>query len=636
MKHIFTFVLIICIILTGPCFASASNTTSDEIKQQESEPTVLDRIDEKVKQRVKGSILGAPQKGNFALLEKAKLYLRGDFQLNGVYYNDRDLNGYNGEAEKWDPYEERYVRTQTHEKEGWMYHDLTLKPMIEFNEGLLTLHTEFYNGGYMWEMDVPNAVYQDNIDPPGYQGTIYDYTKMELRSAYLEIVTPLGFFIAGQLPDSFTSLKGVVWGVPAPKLENLILLFAYGIKNEGSNIFADEHHKGISYLDTRNGDGYQDNDDQVVYVFGLRLLGNENIDFNSFFIMAKGGNESPKTNDMDIKRLSFELDYKKDIFHLYSYLMFTEGTIAPLSNNEEGELIDELIMGINQVRSEIGDDYQAAHFQREDLKSPFGISFFGMLDVDLGNFKPEVGLMYLSGGKHWYEASNTMSRDFDPEGNRTPKKYLKSYLLNEVENKYFPLVTSFAGMQADEHGSNISYQNMTAIKIGTLYRINKHFQLFSQILGAWRSDVSYFEKDYWNTFALRIANQERITFNNPTGNQNRPAITLPLVLQQSNISYEEDSIDPFLGIEYSAKLTWLARKGLEISLIGSYFSMGGFYEDILTPKRYHAQYVSADLEAKDFGITENFIDYYGPYQAADKYERSDAWTIQLKFDFKFQ
>ena len=103
MKLFIKSALIVSIITFWTCLSFASDSTLDEKRKKEPELTGLDRIDAMVKEKVKGSILGAPQEGNFALFKKARLYLRGDFQLNGVYYHDRDINGYNGDQEKWIP-----------------------------------------------------------------------------------------------------------------------------------------------------------------------------------------------------------------------------------------------------------------------------------------------------------------------------------------------------------------------------------------------------------------------------------------------------------------------------------------------------------------------------------------------------
>ena len=56
----------------------------------------MEKTDEKIKQTITGSVLGKPQEGNYALFKDAKFYLRGDYQLNGVYYSQRDMNGNDG------------------------------------------------------------------------------------------------------------------------------------------------------------------------------------------------------------------------------------------------------------------------------------------------------------------------------------------------------------------------------------------------------------------------------------------------------------------------------------------------------------------------------------------------------------
>ncbi len=56
----------------------------------------------------------------------------------------------------------------------------------------------------------------------------------------------------------------------------------------------------------------------------------------------------------------------------------------------------------------------------------------------------------------------------------------------------------------------------------------------------------------------------------------------------------------------------------------------------MTPKPYDIQWVDADKETGEFRLVGNPETFYGPYLAANTYKTEDAWSVRLKFNFKFQ
>jgi len=612
----------------------------DKEEDEQSSPFNLEKLfektDKQIKEKVSGSVLDPPKEGNYALFRNAKFHLKGDFQINSVFYSERDVNGYNGNDKKWDSVKELDVRTQTNEVEAFMYHDLTLKPVIEFNDGMVFLHMSLYHGGFMYEMDYPNVVYDNKSPTKDFLQSRLDYQKLIVESVFLEMITPAGIIAAGIFPDEILgiNLNGLIYGIGLPKYPNQTFAFAYGIKSEGYNKYAFEHPEGIYYTDTQNDDNYQDKDDQTVFAFLLMYDNKDTLKGKIQLARARGGSGSPTYEDLRVNSLSGELDYHKDKLKIYARYDIRQGPIVPFTKNDEGKILKQIPDIFNTVLAQVdanGEQYRTLNFNVEDLEIPFGISFFAMASYDMGRYTPEAGFLYTSGGSKWYEANHFMDRSFEPEGNRTPRPYMKAYLLNEIEDKYHPLISNFATYVMPRDTEVMSYQNMTAFKIGTKYRISEHFELFTQALAAWRSNVKYYEEDYWDVFMLSYFYFNLRSYSAPDGTKRT---LVPALVSLQNVDYHQ-KVDPFLGMEFNGKLTWFARQGLEISLIGAYFKTGGFYEDLLTPKKYLLQKATID-ENVNVQLVGNPSIFYGPNESTNTYKPTDAWTAQLKFDFKFQ
>ncbi len=608
----------------------------------------FEKNDEMIKERVSGSQITKPKKGNFALFKDAKFHLRGDYQINAVQYNERDLNGINGNDYYWDgsPYENDdqnwYRRSQTNEIEAWIYHDLTLKPSIEFNGGLVNFHAELYNGGYMWETAFPDVVETQRVFVAGnFEQSTMDYQKIKLQSAFIELVTPLGMILAGQLPKDFLGLHGFVYGMGLPSLPQWNFALAYGKIAEGYNKYASEHEWGIDFWDTQNDHDYQDKDDLTMY--GLMAMYDNSETLTGQIVLGKllGGSGAWAWSNTNITAIAGTFEYNKNNFHLTTILQSRFGDGSPLTSNEEGKAIKRVYTLMNNtIANVLGlENARPTQVFPKDIVIDPGVAFFSLASYDMGKYTPELGLMYITGGDRWYKGSQQLSRSFEPEGNRTPRPYLKAYLLNEIEDKYFPLISTFATAGSPGETEASSYQNMTSIKVGTEYRINKYFKLFSQVLAAWRTDVAYYEEDYWDMFFLTYGKPFAYYETNDDFTKQRVGAT---VIQRRNVDYHQD-IDPFLGIECNGKLTWLVRPGVELSFIGAFFKPGQFYEDILTPKEYYLQWsVLVDGASASQPYPGKQLEYiYGPnfsvpHEGEDGFKMANAWTAQLKLDFKFQ
>ncbi len=589
-----------------------------------------------------GSIVGGWQSKseNAALFKNVKFSMIGDYHFNGVYYSDRDLNGYNGNAMIWDTAANKEVRIQTNEIEACMYHDLTLKPRLEFYNGLITLHTEFYHGGFMMEGDVANTVIFEEKEP-GYYKTIYDHQKLFVKRVFLEMITPLGFFLVGQLPEEAMGVEGVIWAGPTP-LPDLMLILIYGKKSEGKAELKDsrlfyEFREGIEYFDTMNSEDYQDKDDMTALGFGL-IYGSSGKSPWSAMLSAGslvGGSGGEFTDGMNGYHVSCSGEYKKDKLYLHLDLGVNWGDGSQLSTNRFGERYIEgtqmIEMAINMVDD--GSLYRLPTWETGiDMYQDPSYSLFAFGAYDMGKLKPEAGFLYLQGSKDYLQVNSFMGRSFEPAANKTPRPYIKAYLLNAIEDKYYPLVSTMASsILGGGAAETVSYQNMIAMKAGTYYQISKRFGIYGQALAAWRENVDYYESTYWDIFTLMHGFKH---LENSTNIYGLHQLESEVFLQLKSVEYHQE-VDPFIGLELNSKLTWFVRDGLEISLVGAYFNAGGFYEDILTPKKYKKQTAAQD-NAGHTVFGDQVETFYGPYQGANIFTRTNAWKIQTKFDFGVQ
>ncbi len=574
--------------------------------------------------------LNTPKPGNFELFKDADFSLQADFQASGVFFSERDLNGFNGTDTRLDTISGEKLRTQTNEIEMWMYHELTLNPSIEFYDGTIGLHMELYTGGYVWENDVPNRLYTKTIG--GIEYVAYDYEKFFVKGVYLEAVTPIGFFLIGRIPPN---MHGFGWGMAVPQLPDWSFVFMYSAKNEGTSSNIDEKRNSDLYTDTVKSIDYRDRDDQTILGFTARYNNNDGLKVAIIAGGVIGGSKHTSFNDLMLYKPACTVNYDKDNLHVFTTIGMTYGLFAPLSSNETGKLLDTLnntIAGTTAVIDPGRDMYREFHVDIEDLSWKPGISFGANVRYDTGDYSPEIGLVYLTGADHYYDANQFLDRNLEPEGNRT-KEILKSYLFSEIEDKYRPLIATFATDMAMNHNLDAySYHNMTAIKLGTTYRLNPRFKFYGQVLAAWRENVKFFEKDYWDLFSISYLYPDRLrTFIDDSGIE---TMELPLVFQNADVDYYQ-KVDPFLGYEVNGKFTYLVKKGLEIALIGAYFKPGDFYQDILTAKQYTVQWINFQSSTGNIDPLQ-FKPLYGPYLGADEFQLKDAYTVQLKFEFKFQ
>ena len=487
-------------------------------------------------------VFDTPQKGNFALFEDATVKLRGNFQTTGVYFYERDLNGYDGDHEVWDAYEKKYIPDQTKEIEAYMYHEFTLKPSLNFFDDTINLHAEVEGGGYMWSNDYSSVTYPSTYDPPDneFPAQPIDNEKLKVKASFLEALTPVGLFLVGRLPNS---IHGVMWGLKFSSLPRWSFVLGYAKKNEGGYNLIDELGVFYSYLDTRYKDNYQDRDDETMYIFSS-LFDDPN-GFKSKLILANvvGGSKSPSFTELYVRTAKLYLDYTKHNWHMHFYFSYMDAMIAKLTENQSGELMQLLIDTVgNTVEMLDPVRYRKPSTEVEDIVIDPGLTLAGNISYDLSRFTPEVGFLYTPGGDRWYKASHTLPDDEDPPGNSSEKKILKDYLLNEIEDEYFTLTSTFGMLQKSTDGlDEFSYQNMKAIKAGGTWHINDKLDLFGQVLSAWRTDVTYFEKEYWDTFFLCYAYPKRLSYSANAANTDE-AMTLPVILQLADETITRRSI----------------------------------------------------------------------------------------------
>jgi len=645
---------VLCVMVVFFFCSNASADSLDEALEPDSGRFSLqkafDKTDAMIKENVSGSQVAPPREGNYAIFKEANFRLRGDYQINAVYYKERDINGINGsglyesEYVDWDARENWHKRVMTNEIEAWIYHDLLLNPIIEFGGGLVNLHFELYNGGYMWEASTPNVVDVRDINPAGnYEQSILDYQKIQLRSAFIELITPVGMIMAGQLPPSYGGVTGFMYGIGGlPKIPNLSFALLYGKLGEGTNKYAFEHTAGIYYWMTQNDHNHQDKDDLTMYALNVMYDNRKNFDAVLGLANIRGDSGAWYWMDTDIMAIGGRFNYQRRNLHLTAFLSSRFGDAAPMTRNAAGNQMRIVHKFITAQADQLGYIRYPAEFPIDMVIEP-GLAFFTLATYDINNaFSPELGLMYISGGDRWYEGNHSFGREFEPEGNRTPRNYVKAYILNEVEDKYYPLISTPASMGPRETEIQ-SYQNMSAIKLGATYQLSRSFEIFGQALYAQRTNVNYFKEDYWDFFFMGYGSPRAYYETSENGLRRRVG---PTILQLTDVEYHEDDISSHLGTEVNGRLTWFVRRGLELSLIGAYFWPGQFYEDILRPKKYLLAWSKLEDGAESSLPDGPMVPIYGPnisVQVPDPenpdygmFELADAWTLQFKFDFKFE
>ncbi len=575
----------------------------------------------------------------------------GDYQASGVYFSERDLNAYNSSQYEWSKQFEREQRVMTNEIEAYLYHYLKLNPRFEFANGLITLHTEFKHGGYMWEMAFPNYHFTDEMVYGSMaQKTVLDTRQLSMTALALEVVTPFGLILVGQLPEQFQGLTGLMYGGPLPPVGGFTGGFGllYGKMMEG--MVWDDHRKGSenfgwNYTEVQNAEGYKDDDDLTLYGIGcggMTQAFGGNFVLGGGYVKMLGGMESRLLAGMDLGMVMGMAMYNRDTFKLSAITGTVFGTLMDM-----GE--DTYIGGTVKNFSKIFDEAMVTmDFFQDKYRPPAFMDFPDMIKQDpvwlfatqasmeKDKFTPEACFIYAQGSDFGWTMPMVIPGVMQNNGNKTPQGWLKAYLLNEVEKKYFPLIGTIPMSMAHLGLGELSLfsTNMMAIKAGTSYRINKYFEIYGQALAAWRSSVEYYKKQYWDNYIVLRGFNTMEVYNN---DDRYREIMVAAVFQHQNVDYAEPDIDNFLGTELNTKLTYHVREGLELSLIAAYFKAGGFYEDILTPKRYSAVIGKiSDVTGEIAIVSEEEEILYGPYEGSLQFfDLTDAFTFQLMFDLKW-
>jgi hypothetical protein len=250
-----------------------------------------------------------------------------------------------------------------------------------------------------------------------------------------------------------------------------------------------------------------------------------------------------------------------------------------------------------------------------------GIALFDV-SYDIGKVTPFASAVYTTGITHWTEINGFLWDEFNPKGYRTPS-ILNIILLGEVEDKYFDVLVNIATKEAFNQ-NDICFNNMTLGRLGAKYRFAKKWELFGQAVAAWRSNVKYYEDEYWSSFPINYALWFQYTTNDGRN-------IVPFVFMKDDVMYNQ-TVSSYLGTELTGIITHTLFPGLDVSLIGSYFKPGNFYKDTLTPKPYMVKWIDTTEQVVQ---DKAYYQIMGPNLSADGFDLADAWTVQFKIDFKF-
>ncbi|MEA3223652.1 MAG: hypothetical protein U9P49_10890 [Thermodesulfobacteriota bacterium] len=560
---------------------------------------------------------------DFFKYKDVKFHLKGDYQAYGKYFHERDINGYNGNATGTNPITDLPVRLQTDKTERWLEHELRLYPWIVFNDKL-EFHMRFDVGKYIFQSDYADRIYTTNdtcVFSNDLQRAKDDYEKIRAEEAYVQMITPVGLFVVGRFEDGN---HGIVYGIQLPQIPKWTFAIAWNKKNEGK---LDYEKPYIDYLHCPQMD-YMDRDDQnEVRAISIWEDKDKGIYSEQWLDFRLGASHSGAKN-MHICMPQWKFKYNKDGKHIFAFVGSGMGKIAELTKMPEAKDIKDLVSnGITLASLNPGYDFPQIRVKDmgppDGLLNTVGVCIIGSYDI--GKFSPEVGITYLPGAESYDDVSTFAWDEFEPQGYRTPR-HMKTLLLGEIEDKYFSVLATFASQQAYDQ-DDICFQNLSFVKAGTTYRITDKWEVFGQALAAWRTNTKYYEGkkegSYWDFFPIMYA------LNNMTTNADGETI-VPFVFKRKDTRYYQ-SIDNFLGLEIDGRLTYKLFDGLDVSLLGAYFSTGDFYKDVLTPKPYVLQWVDQDAMAP----VGSPIDIKGPY-GYSTFDLEDAWTIQLKVDFKWE
>ncbi len=563
---------------------------------------------------------------DFFKYKDVEFHLKGDYQAYGKYFNERDINGYNGNATGTDPISGQTIRLQTDKTERWFEHELRLSPWIVFNDKL-EFYMRFDVGKYIFQSDYADRLYTTNETCVAYvasddvQRARDDYEKIRAEEAFVKMITPVGLFVVGRFEEGN---HGIVYGIQLPPIPKWTFVLAWNKKNEGK---LDYEKPYVDYLHCPQMD-YMDRDDQNEVRFLAIYEDKDKGIYSEGVLDFRLGASHSAAKNMKICMPQWKFEYDKEGNFLQLQLGTGMGKIAELKKMPEAQDIKDLVSNGLTLAS-VNPGYEFPYIRPKNMGPPTG--FLGTYTMaiiassDIGKLTPEIGFGRCAGADSYDEVAAFWWDWFEPQGYRTPR-YIKSLLLGEIEDKYYPVLATYATNAAFDQ-DDVSFHNMTFAKLGTTYRITDKMEVFGQALAAWRTSTKYYEKEYWDFFPLMYA------LNNMTTDATTGNTTVPFVFKKTDTTYYQ-SIDNFLGIEIDGRLTYKLFDGLDVSLLGAYFSPGDFYKDVLTPKPYIMQSVTID-PAGNIVDSESPVPIKGPY-GYTTFDIEDAWTIQLKVDFKWE
>ena len=564
-----------------------------------------------------------------------KVGLEGNYQMFGKYFSERDINSYDGnEKPKYNisPPPEGVVigqatNGQTDKIEAWLENELFLVPSIAFTDKL-TFQARVDIDYLIFDSDNnTKTLYDPMNEGNGY--VLYSKKKADqeirLTEAFVQMITPVGLFVAGRFNDGS---NGLVWAAQfEDALPGWTFALAWNKKQEQKYYYEDPD---VPYynINTRNGD-YLDRDDiDEVRVVTIYEKPDKTIKSEQWLDFRLGYSKSSASN-MRICLPQWKFTYNKGNFHYFHGLGTGLGTLAEITKSSLGDDLKALMDNGNQLAPP-GYSFPnyvqgSAHYlpikDMGPVEGKVGIVAFDV-SYDIGKVTPFVSAVYTTGITHWTEINGFLWDEYNPKGYRTPS-VLNMILLGEVEDKYFDVLVNIATKEAFNQ-NDICLNNMTLGRLGAKYRFAKNWELLGQAIAAWRSNVKYFEDEYWSSFPINYALWFQYTDND--GHK-----IVPFLFMKDDVNYKQ-KVSSYLGTELTAILTNTLFPGLDVSLIGSYFKAGNFYKDTLTPKPYMVKWVDTTAVAP---ISKAEYIILAPNLSADQFDLKDAWTIQWKIDFKF-
>jgi hypothetical protein len=569
-----------------------------------------------------------------------KIGLEGDYQMFGKYFNERDINSYDGnlkpkynisppptnEIAALPPDQGGPTNGQTDKIEAWLENELFLVPSIAFSDKL-TFQARIDIDYLIFDSDNNTKVLYEPIDSgSGY--TLLSTKKADqtirLTEAFVQMITPVGLFVAGRFNDGS---NGIVWAAQFDEaLPGWTFAVAWNKKAEQKYYYEDPD---VPYYDpnTRNGD-YLDRDDMdEIRVVTIYEKPDKTIKSEQWLDFRLGYSKSAATN-MRICLPQWKFNYNKGNIHYFHYLGTGMGTLAEITKGPIGDDLQALMDNGNQLAPpgysypnyEPGSEHYLPIKDMGPVEGKVGIALFDVA-YDIGKVTPFASAVYTTGISHWTEINGFLWDEYNPKGYRTPS-YLNVILLGEVEDKYFNALVNIATKEAFDQ-NDICFNNMTLGRLGAKYHFTDKWEFMGQAVVAWRSNIKYFEDEYWSSFPVNYALWFKYTDSN--GHE-----IVPFLFMKDNVQYKTN-VSPYLGTELTGWLTYNLFPGLDVSLIGSYFFAGDFYQDTLTPKPYLVQWLDTTdptSQAKTYTI-------YGPNLGADQFDLTNAWTVQFKIDFKF-